>query len=141
PLHARLLAARAAPGSVRVVTRAGAGHSIARLSLAADLAPLIPPDILATLRDVGITTVGALLSLPEPAVRARFGLALAALYRELRGDRPAPLVPWTPQPAYRVTQQVESCEDLLLLENTLDALCNRLAAMLEHAGQVAATLA
>jgi len=81
----------------------------------------------ATLRDVGITTAGALGALPLAALALRFGPDVLAAWRQARGEhdplraRPAPL-------CRQVTERYEEgVADSVVLQRLLTRLCGQLA--------------
>jgi protein ImuB len=101
----------------------------------------LPPRVALALREVGITTAGALAALPAAALALRFGPETVAAWRRAGGrehgaDRSEPpLRSWQAPRVLAVEEHwEEGIEDRFLLEARLARLCGRLAAALaEHA--------
>ncbi len=93
-----------------------------------------------TLRDVGITTAGALGALPLAALALRFGPDVLAAWRRVRGEH-EPLRAWSAPLCRQVTERYEeSVADSIILQRLLTRLCGRLANDLAAAGLAAARL-
>ncbi len=94
----------------------------------------------ATLRDVGITTAGALGALPLAALALRFGPDVLAAWRGARGEH-EPLRAWPAPLCRQVTERYEEgVADSVVLQRLLTRLCSRLANDLAAAGLAAARL-
>ncbi len=94
----------------------------------------------ATLRDVGITTAGALGALPLAALALRFGPDVLAAWRAAQGEHD-PLRAWPAPLCRQVTERYEEgVADSVVLQRLLTRLCSRLANDLAAAGLAAARL-
>jgi len=94
----------------------------------------------ATVRDVGITTAGALGALPLAALALRFGPDVLAAWRGARGEH-EPLRAWAAPLCRQVTERYEEgVADSVALQRLLTRLCGRLADDLAIPGLAAARL-
>jgi protein ImuB len=93
----------------------------------------LDPDFRDTLFKLGITTVGALLSLPPGGLRERFGVKAHRLYRLAANDLWAPLEPYKPQDPVKQQRILDDPESdttrlLFLVKQLLDPMLAALAA-------------
>jgi protein ImuB len=93
----------------------------------------LDPDFRDTLFKLGITTVGALLSLPPGGLRERFGLKAHRLYRMAAGDLWTPLDPCKPEEPVRQQRILDDPESdttrlLFLIKQLLHPMLATLAA-------------
>ncbi len=155
-LAARGLAVRAGAGPTRVVARAlarrmdaggpralGADATTAFLRALplADPALGLTPAAVAALRDLGITTAGALAALPDAGVSLRFGDDVRAAWRIASGTGESPLRRWTPPARLTVTRTLDGgVLDGVVLAATARELGERLAGLLARQGHAAAAL-
>lgn len=122
--------ARHTPKRMQVVPPRGAAHALAALPL--DALKDVDAAAVATLRSLGLSTLGEVVSLPPAALLARLGPSGQLLHRLCRGDERASYNP-TALPeildeAIDLDWPAESLEPLLFaLKTTVDRLCARLA--------------
>jgi len=156
-LAARDLAARAGAGPTRVVALALARRmgpdgprALADPQARAFLHALpiddptlgLAPATATTLRELGITTAGALAALPLTGLSLRFGPDAMAARHSAAGEGDPPLRPWAPPDSLAVEHRVEAgVSDAMVVQALLRRLSDRLAAQLAERGQAAATLA
>ena len=141
--------------AVRLVVRHRAGITIVEPGTEADtlaslpltLLPSVangpndPNDLLATLRQWGLRTLGELAALPADEVAARLGQPGVEWQRLARGDDPRPLVPALPEERFEQTLELEwPVEGLEPLSFVLSRLLEPLSLHLERRDRGAAVL-
>jgi protein ImuB len=155
-LAARDLAARAGAGPARVVAltlarRMGAEgpRALAEPEARAFLHALpiddptlgLLPATATALRELGITTAGALAALPLAGVALRFGPDAIAAHHSVASAADPPLHPWRPPDSLAVEHRVEAgISDAMVVQALLRRLSDWLAVQLVERGQAAATL-
>jgi hypothetical protein len=107
----------------------------------------LPLRAAAALREVGITTAGALAALPVGGLALRFGPDAVVAWRRAGGQSRGtawaepPLRPWRAAPTQAVEEHhEEGVANMLLLEAGCRRLCGRLEAALADRGQATAHL-
>src|SRR5205085_10472309 len=99
------------------------------------------PTTATALRELGITTAGALAALPLAGVALRFGPDAIAAHHSVAGAADPPLHPWRPPDSLAVEHRVEAgVLDATIVQALLRRLSDRLAAQLVERGQAVATL-
>ena len=117
----------------RVVPPGGEPAAVAALPLGV---LRLPPDCLAGLDRLGLHRIGDVLRQPRAPLMRRFGRMLLDVLDALTGDRPRPLPPVRPPPAY--VEAVDFLEPIVTrptIDRALDALLERLCRKLGEAGQ------
>ncbi len=135
-LPARLAVADT-PGAAWALSRFhNARHCILPSGAEAEaLAPLpiaalrLAPDICATLRRLGLKTVGALLDKPRAPFAARFSAAFLRRLDQALGRADEPLVPVVPPPVYHALRYLP---EPIVTQEAVVALASRLMGTLAH---------
>jgi len=121
------LARRMGPEGPRALTGEAARVFLRALPLD-DLALGLAPASALALRDLGVTTAGALAALPEPGVALRFGADVRAAWRVAGGRQEPPLRPWAPPERLTVARRIEGgTDDGTIVEAIVRALCAEIA--------------
>jgi protein ImuB len=93
-----------------------------------------PPELAATLRRWGVTTLGELAALPRHGLAARLGSAGLAAHDIACGRDATPFHPWTPPPFWEEAQALDwEIDTLPALEAVLERVLARLTARLAAA--------
>ena len=96
----------------------------------------LPEDCLAGLHRLGLQSVGEVLRQPRAPLARRFGRALLDVLDALTGERPRPMIPVRPPPAFEaVGQFVEPIVTRPGIDRAVDRLLEQLCERLAEAGQ------
>ena len=137
---ARALARRMEAGEPRALGSDAAMAFLRALPLA-DPALGLTPAAVAALRDLGITTAGALAALPEAGVSLRFSDDVRAAWRVAAGADEPPLRRWTPLARLTVTRTLDGgVSDGVVLAAVARELGERLAGLLACQGHAMGAL-
>jgi protein ImuB len=131
------LAVAGTPGAAWALSRFhGTPHCILPSGAEAEaLAPLpiealrLKPDICATLRRLGLKTVGALLDKPRAPFAARFSATFLRRLDQALGRADEPLVPVVPPPVYHALRYLA---EPIVTQEAVVALASRLMGTLAH---------